>query len=71
MAIISKLIPESVKTEKRTPDTSTLANTVGAFSDSFQSVGAKKNPETETTLCSQTAREDMYTVLGRREDVPR
>jgi hypothetical protein len=63
MAIISKLIPDSIKTEERTPDRSTLASTAGALKENFQSVGAKKNPATGTTLCSQTAREDMYKVL--------
>jgi len=63
MAIISKLVPESVRAEKRTPDVSTIANTAGALKENFQSVGAKKNPNTGTALCSQTAREDLYTVL--------
>jgi len=72
MAIISKLIPDSVKSEtkKRTPDISTPASTAGAFKKDFTSVGFKKNPKTWTTLCSQTAREDIYKVLGRNEDVP-
>jgi hypothetical protein len=63
MAIVSKLIPDSIQAEKRTPDTSVLANTVGAFPKEFISVGAKKNPKTGTTLCSRTAREDLLSVL--------
>gem|GEM_PF-3452394 len=48
MAIISKLIPDSVKSEtkKRTPDISTPASTAGAFKKDFTSVGFKKNPKT-------------------------
>jgi hypothetical protein len=63
MAIVSNLIGEDVKKQPRTPDTPSLANEAGAFAKEFESVGARKNPKTGMSLCSQTAREDLYRVL--------
>jgi len=61
MAIITRLVPDVVK-QKREPDTTTLASTVGGFSQEFQSAPFERS-STGTTLCSQTARKNLYKLL--------
>lgn len=69
MAIISKLIPTSVIAEKRSPDTSHIAATAGAFEQEFTSSPFERS-STWTTLCSRTGRNNLSKILDRSEDIP-
>lgn len=62
MPIISRLVSDSVKNEKRKAEASSITSTVGAFSQEFQSAPFERS-NSGTTLCSQTARKNLYTLL--------